>query len=67
MTAPDRIALIWRHGYAVTSGPLLDHPDFVKFLREDGPTITAYREALRLLKADPDSIAREAEKEAQNG
>lgn len=67
MNAPDRIALRWQVGEAVTNGPLMDHPDFTRFLREDGPTITAYREALRLLGVDPDSIAREAEKEASNG
>lgn len=63
MSAPDRIALRWQVGEAVTNGPLMSHPDFTRFLREDGPTITAYREALRLLGADPDSIAREAQKE----
>lgn len=69
MSAPDRI---WafnskQTGYRFyAAGP---QPEFdnVEFIRADGPTITAYREALRLLGVDPDSIARETEKEAQNG
>lgn len=61
MTAPDRIALRWRVGEAVTNGPLMRHPDYTRFLREDGPTVTAYREALRTMGIDPDSIAKEAQ------
>ena len=60
MTIPNRIALVWEPGAAVTSGPLMRHPDYAKFLHEDGPTVTAWKEALRTLGADPDSIAREA-------
>ena len=35
MTAPDRIALRWELGAAVTSGPLMDHPDYTQYVRAD--------------------------------
>lgn len=71
MSAPDRI-WAWSDDFDQWSGAgATDNPKLAiweaAYLREDGPTITAYREALRLLGVDPDSIAREAEKEAQNG
>lgn len=37
------------------------------YLREDGPTITAWKAALRDSGLNPDSIALEAQKEASNG
>jgi hypothetical protein len=33
--APDRIAIRWTPGSAVTSGPLMDHPDYTRYVRED--------------------------------
>lgn len=66
MSAPDRIWLGGQRGFGEWRPAKLTDND-TQYLRADGPTITAYREALRLLGADPDSIAREAEKEAQNG
>lgn len=35
MTTPDRIALRWEVGKAVTSGPLMDHPDYTQYIRAD--------------------------------
>ena len=32
---PDRIALRWKPGAAVTQGPLFDHPDYTRWVRED--------------------------------
>lgn len=74
MSAPDRI-WAWAEpdpyaphravGKFWISNPLMVTGEETEYLRADGPTITAYREVLRLLGADPDSIAREAEKEAQ--
>lgn len=75
MTAPAQI-FAWiapkRHKDEPTRGGWNTDPEMlnVAYIRADLvsiPTITAYREALRLLGVDPDSIAREAEKEAQNG
>ena len=33
--APRMIALRWQHGAAVTSGPLMDHPDYTRYVRQD--------------------------------
>jgi hypothetical protein len=33
--APDRIAIRWTPGIAVTSGPLMEHPDYTRYVRED--------------------------------
>ena len=38
--APDRIAVRWEPGAAVTSGPLMTHPDYTRYVREDA-TFTA--------------------------
>jgi hypothetical protein len=35
MTAPERIALRWEPGAAVTNGPLMTHPDYTRYVRED--------------------------------
>lgn len=35
MTAPERIALRWETGAAVTNGPLMTHPDYTRYIRED--------------------------------
>ena len=32
---PERIALRWEPGAAVTSGPLMTHPDYTRWVRED--------------------------------
>jgi hypothetical protein len=32
---PERIALRWEPGAAVTSGPLMEHPDYTMWVRED--------------------------------
>lgn len=69
MSAPDRI-WVWENqdGLGASRGWNLETSfDAEEYFRADGPTITAYREALRKMGLDPDSIAREAEKEAQNG
>ena len=61
MTIPNRIwatgigqdpTAHWWHDKPLTAG--------TTFLHEDGPTVTAWKEALLTLGADPDSIAREA-------
>lgn len=33
--APEQIALRWELGAAVTSGPLMTHPDYTRYVRED--------------------------------
>ncbi len=33
--APERIALRWEKGAAVTNGPLMEHPDYTQFVRDD--------------------------------
>ena len=33
--APKMIALRWQPGAAVTSGPLMDHPDYTRYVRQD--------------------------------
>lgn len=33
--APKMIALRWEPGAAVTSGPLMDHPDYIRYVRQD--------------------------------
>ena len=33
--APERIALRWEPGAAVTNGPLMTHPDYTRYVRED--------------------------------
>ena len=33
--APERIALRWTEGAAVASGPLMDHPDYTRYVRAD--------------------------------
>jgi len=32
---PKRIALRWEPGAAVTSGPLMEHPEYTRWVRED--------------------------------
>jgi hypothetical protein len=32
---PERIALRWEPGAAVTNGPLMTHPDYTRYVRED--------------------------------
>jgi len=32
---PERIALRWEPGAAVTSGPLMEHPEYTRWVRED--------------------------------
>lgn len=68
MSAPDRIYINPSEG-ALGSVVWMLAPFgsySTEYLRADGPTITAYREALRTMGLDPDSIAREAEKGAQS-
>lgn len=45
--APERIALRWLPGAAVTDGPLMDHPDYTQYIRADvvAGMIAADREA----------------------
>lgn len=33
--APERIAFRWEVGAAITSGPLMNHPDYVHYVRAD--------------------------------
>ena len=33
--APERIALKWTEGAAITSGPLMDHPEYTHYVRAD--------------------------------
>lgn len=49
MTAPDRIALRWEVGAAVTSGPLMDHPDYTQYIRADLATPAAMTPEVRAL------------------
>ena len=35
MTAPERIAIRWEPGADVTNGPLMTHPDYTRYVRED--------------------------------
>lgn len=64
--APDRVFVeIDKYGLPQQAYLGGDTEGLHEYLRADGPTITAYREALRTMGLDPDSIAREAEKEAQ--
>ena len=35
MSAPERIALRWEPGAAVTSGPLMQHPEYTPYTRAD--------------------------------
>lgn len=65
MSAPDRI-WIDPHGKG-PNWPTKPVWLAVEFIRADGPTITAWKTALRDSGLNPDSIAREAQKEAQNG
>lgn len=68
MSAPDRIYVAFNQAgcpLGVRVGGF--GQGVTPYLHADGPTITAYSEALRARGVDPDSIAREAEKEAQNG
>jgi hypothetical protein len=45
--APERIALRWQPGAAVTNGPLMGHPDFTQYIRADvaAAMVAAEREA----------------------
>jgi len=65
VNAPDRIWAWTGRDFARRWHSAPTSRDCTTYLRADGPTITAYREALRTMGRDPDSIAREAEKEAQ--
>lgn len=64
MSAPDRI---WAIEFARGDRSWTDNPRIGKYrqdgeyLRADGPTITAYREALRTMGLCPDKIAQEAQ------
>jgi hypothetical protein len=44
---PERIALRWQPGAAVTNGPLMDHPDYTQWVRADvaAAMVAAEREA----------------------
>ena len=44
---PERIALRWEPGAAVTNGPLMDHPDYTQWVRADvaAAMVAAEREA----------------------
>lgn len=55
MTAPDRIALRWELGAAVTSGPLMDHPDYTQYIRADliSDPVTVHANMLRGTIAKP--------------
>ena len=68
---PERIALRWQPGAAVTSGPLFDHPDYTRFVREDvaAAMVAAEREALpdALLLLDKLCFALERRGTAQDG
>ena len=33
--APEWIALRWKLGVAVTSGPMMEHPDYTQYIRAD--------------------------------
>lgn len=66
-TEPDPYAPHWAVEKFWISNPSMVTGEETEYLRADGPTITAYREALRTLGVDPDSIALEAQKEASNG
>ena len=48
---PERIALRWQPGAAVTNGPLMDHPDFTQYIRADvaAAMVAAEREACAAL------------------
>ena len=35
MTAPERIAMRWEPGAAVTNGPLMTHPEYTQYTRAD--------------------------------
>lgn len=52
MDAPEKIALRWELGAAVTNGPLMTHPDYTQFTRADlcaEPALLA--EAVEVLRA----------------
>jgi hypothetical protein len=48
--APERIALRWIEGAAITSGPLMDHSDYTRYVRAD--RIEELEAENAMLKAD---------------
>lgn len=50
MTGPDRIALRWEVGAAVTSGPLMDHPDYTQYIRRDPAVLAALPEVQDIVR-----------------
>lgn len=59
--APERIALLWKLGAAVTSGPLMDHPDYVQWVRQDlHAAVVAERDALAARVAMLEGALRDA-------
>ena len=52
--APERIALRWQPGAAVTDGPLMDHPDYTQYIRADAvdAMLAAEREACAVIAYD---------------
>jgi hypothetical protein len=53
---PERIALRWQPGVAVTNGPLMDHPDYTQWVRADV--------AAAMVAAEREACARAVEAEA---
>jgi hypothetical protein len=64
---PERIALRWQPGDAVTSGPLMDHPDFTQWVRADvaAAMVAAEREACAATAVKVGKDAYEAHRMAQ--
>ena len=64
---PERIALRWQPGAAVTSGPLMDHPDFTQYIRADvaAAMVAAEREACAEAAVKASKDAYEAHRMAQ--
>ena len=57
MDAPERIALRWELGAAVTSGPLMTHPDYTQYIRADlAPDAALVAELLEALATADDAL-----------
>lgn len=62
MDAPEKIALRWELGAAVTNGPLMTHPDYTRFVSADlcaDPALLA--EAVEVLRYVIDNACGAAE------
>lgn len=61
--APERIALRWELGAAVTSGPLMTHPDYTQYTRTDLAAAAEARARMEGWNAAIEAAAQEAASE----